>query len=178
MDNYSYDDYEYVDGVKRQMEKDSSANEIITPTYNIKDDIQDDMHDEIHDDIRDIKEEHQRYFDESDMSHLLDYPEPGNSIDNLVYMRNEVTNLYHCDQCPLEFKLLRNLRRHLLTHSDNRPFNCEFCEKTFKRKDNLQKHLRDIHSEKHFSCKACDKGFATYGQLQRHQLTQRHRKNR
>ncbi|XP_061389907.1 zinc finger protein 91-like [Musca vetustissima] len=89
--------------------------------------------------------------------------------------RDPATNCYHCDLCSLQFKMQRNIKRHMLTHTDLRPFECQLCEKTFKRKDNLQKHLRDVHSEKHFECSDCDKKFGTYKQLDRHLETGRHK---
>ncbi|XP_065365600.1 oocyte zinc finger protein XlCOF26-like [Calliphora vicina] len=100
---------------------------------------------------------------------------PNTSFNN-KYQRNPETNMFHCVECLLEFKLQRNLVRHMLTHTDDRPFTCELCLKSFKRKDNLQKHIRDVHAEKHFACIKCDKRFATHRQLCRHKQTSRHTK--
>ncbi|XP_037824066.1 zinc finger protein 90-like isoform X2 [Lucilia sericata] len=103
----------------------------------------------------------------------IDAVKPNTGFNN-KYQRNPQTNMFHCVECLLEFKLQRNLIRHMLTHTDDRPFTCHLCLKSFKRKDNLQKHLRDVHAEKQFACDKCDKKFATHRQLCRHNQTSRH----
>lgn len=124
-----------------------------------------------------------QHFSHNVYKHMLDWAELGTAAgesvqktDNTIYTRNPFTNMFHCELCPLVFELRRNLRRHMLTHTNERPFSCDFCEKTFKRKDNLQKHIRDVHAEKNFNCNTCNKKFATYNQLGRHRKTSLHQK--
>ncbi|KAK0630777.1 STE like transcription factor-domain-containing protein [Bombardia bombarda] len=49
--------------------------------------------------------------------------------------------------CPIEgcgrlFKRLEHLKRHLRTHTQERPYICHFCSKAFSRSDNLAQHKR------------------------------------
>ncbi|KAI0270580.1 STE like transcription factor-domain-containing protein [Gloeopeniophorella convolvens] len=50
--------------------------------------------------------------------------------------------LYSCGRL---FKRLEHLKRHLRTHTMERPFQCTVCQKRFSRSDNLTQHMR-IHS--------------------------------
>jgi transcription factor STE12 len=47
--------------------------------------------------------------------------------------------------CGRLFKRLEHLKRHLRTHTMERPFQCHICRKRFSRSDNLTQHTR-IHS--------------------------------
>jgi transcription factor STE12 len=47
--------------------------------------------------------------------------------------------------CGRLFKRLEHLKRHLRTHTMERPYQCELCMKRFSRSDNLNQHLR-IHA--------------------------------
>ncbi|KAI8992820.1 hypothetical protein BD414DRAFT_535396 [Trametes punicea] len=44
--------------------------------------------------------------------------------------------------CGRMFKRMEHLRRHLRTHTLERPFECEQCKKRFSRSDNLAQHVR------------------------------------
>ncbi|KAG2112608.1 STE-12 alpha [Suillus discolor] len=53
-----------------------------------------------------------------------------------------VCPLYSCGRL---FKRMEHLKRHVRTHTMERPFACNFCKKRFSRSDNLNQHLR-IHT--------------------------------
>ncbi|XP_031567676.1 zinc finger and BTB domain-containing protein 24-like [Actinia tenebrosa] len=57
----------------------------------------------------------------------------------------EVT-LHVCDQCSKDFASPYNLRRHQLTHTDEKPFQCEVCARQFKEKSSLSKHMKRKHT--------------------------------
>jgi len=53
---------------------------------------------------------------------------------------------YPCHLCSKVFGWSTDLKRHILTHTGERPFKCDACEATFTRNFLLQKHQRKIHS--------------------------------
>lgn len=52
---------------------------------------------------------------------------------------------FQCHLCPKRFTRAYNLRSHLRTHPDERPFVCRSCGETFAREHDLQRH-RGLHS--------------------------------
>ena len=44
--------------------------------------------------------------------------------------------------CMRKFKRLEHLKRHVRTHTQERPYSCDHCDKTFSRSDNLAQHRR------------------------------------
>ena len=56
--------------------------------------------------------------------------------------------LHVCNICNKDFASPYNVRRHQLTHSDDRPYGCEYCSKSFKEKSSLSKHVKRVHLEK------------------------------
>ncbi|KAF2437261.1 hypothetical protein P171DRAFT_492255 [Karstenula rhodostoma CBS 690.94] len=50
-----------------------------------------------------------------------------------------------CSYCGQGFKRDEHLERHILTHTNTRPFRCPECRVAFKRKDLLRRHYQSIH---------------------------------
>ncbi|XP_023217904.1 zinc finger protein 184-like [Centruroides sculpturatus] len=58
-----------------------------------------------------------------------------------------------CNFCLKVCASAAELRRHLRTHTGERPFSCNFCNDTFNFKSSLNRHIRKIHpKEKAPSC--------------------------
>ncbi|KAI5090920.1 zinc finger protein 728, partial [Silurus meridionalis] len=52
------------------------------------------------------------------------------------------TMRHQCTICLKQFDFVSKLRRHLLTHSDQRPFTCYVCLKSFRQSAHLKGHLK------------------------------------
>lgn len=84
---------------------------------------------------------------------------------------------FQCHLCPKRFTRAYNLRSHLRTHTDERPFVCTVCGKAFARQHDRKRH-EGLHSgEKKFICRGdlsrggqwgCGRRFARADALGRH----------
>ena len=54
---------------------------------------------------------------------------------------------HECHLCHLKFHRPEHVKRHLKSHSSEKPFQCDEvnCGKRFNRKDNLRAHLKKVH---------------------------------
>ncbi|KAL6409769.1 hypothetical protein AUP68_06164 [Ilyonectria robusta] len=85
--------------------------------------------------------------------------------------------IFQCTLCPKRFTRAYNLRSHLRTHTDERPFVCTVCGKAFAQQLDRDRH-ESLHSgEKKFVCKGdlkvggqwgCGRRFARADTLGRH----------
>mmetsp|Transcript_25314 Transcript_25314/g.60969 ORF Transcript_25314/g.60969 Transcript_25314/m.60969 type:complete len:641 (+) Transcript_25314:285-2207(+) len=73
-----------------------------------------------------------------------------------------------CQKCGKTFSTGGNLSRHMLTHSDERPFSCGLCFKSFRQRVHLKKHIRLHTGEKPYSCPHCSKSFTQKSTLTGH----------
>lgn len=86
---------------------------------------------------------------------------------------------FQCTLCPKRFTRAYNLRSHLRTHTDERPFVCTICQKAFARQHDRKRHEGLHTGEKKFICKGelmhkpgaqwgCGRKFARADALGRH----------
>ena len=87
-----------------------------------------------------------------------------------------VAVIHVCSQCDYQTPSRRNLVRHNMTHTGEKPFQCETCQRSFNQKSILNCHMR-IHQEirenpsKRFECDLCEYKATTKQSLVRHRLT-------
>lgn len=70
-------------------------------------------------------------------------------MDNVAVTEEKATSKrrYPCRLCPKAFGWSTDLKRHILTHTGERPFKCRSCDATFTRNFLLQKHESRVHVE-------------------------------
>ncbi|KAN0063880.1 hypothetical protein ACQY0O_003486 [Thecaphora frezii] len=61
-----------------------------------------------------------------------------------------------------------NLKAHLRSHSQMKPFACSVCPRAFSRKHDLERHARVHSGDKPYICEICGKGFPRSDALRRH----------
>lgn len=50
--------------------------------------------------------------------------------------------MFSCTQCGKSFNNVTALRKHTLTHSEERPYSCDTCGKKFRDNSNYKKHVQ------------------------------------
>ncbi|XP_078615711.1 uncharacterized protein LOC144884332 isoform X1 [Branchiostoma floridae x Branchiostoma japonicum] len=80
---------------------------------------------------------------------------------------------FQCQECDKQFLRLGLLKKHMVSHSDQTPFQCdhEGCGKQFRRKGELKKHLVTHTDVKPYQCEVCGKQSRLMGDLKKHMLT-------
>ncbi|KAK1150677.1 zinc finger protein 433-like [Acipenser oxyrinchus oxyrinchus] len=76
---------------------------------------------------------------------------------------------YECELCGKAFFYLSDLERHSITHSESKPHACTQCGKRFKRSSHLERHKHIHTGQRNFACALCGKRFREAGELVRHQ---------
>lgn len=97
--------------------------------------------------------------------------------------RNEHVRMVHegmrrilahgCSRCDRAFATAKQLKWHVMDHTNERPFGCPICSKRFKRKNYLERHM-EIHTGEHhrFPCAFCGKQFTQRSSARMHEKTQ------
>ena len=70
--------------------------------------------------------------------------------------------------CNKAFAEKCTLTRHIITHTEKKPYTCSYCEKAFAEKGALTRHIRTHTGEKPYTCSYCNIAFAQKGTLTIH----------
>ncbi|CAG9813735.1 unnamed protein product [Phaedon cochleariae] len=87
------------------------------------------------------------------------------SNEDYTYIRGRGRGRYVCDQCGIRCKKPSMLKKHIRTHSNDRPYTCSHCNFSFKTKGNLTKHMK---SKAHSKNSTASSGSSSSTQLSAH----------
>ncbi|XP_050306527.1 zinc finger protein 652-B-like [Anthonomus grandis grandis] len=79
--------------------------------------------------------------------------------------------IHTCHVCDKQFSRPNHLKRHLTSHSEEKPFCCEICTKSFVRKDHLLQHQKLHEQQEDIPCDVCGKCFNRADHLAKHKAS-------
>ncbi|XP_077492508.1 zinc finger protein ZIPIC-like, partial [Amblyomma americanum] len=80
--------------------------------------------------------------------------------------------LFPCPHCGKKCLFIAVLKRHLLTHTDARPYACPQCGKKFRESGHLRRHESVVHNRRYpLHCSKCGKGVSNSNDLRSHVRT-------
>ena len=82
--------------------------------------------------------------------------------------RSPSAKKHRCPYCSTEFTRHHNLKSHLLTHSQEKPYVCQTCQSRFRRLHDLKRHTKLHTGERPHTCPKCGRRFARGDALARH----------
>jgi len=77
-----------------------------------------------------------------------------------------------CGMCGKKFVCVTTMKRHLVTHTGEKPFSCKVCGKQYTQKGNLRVHERTHRNDRPFKCNICHQKFYRKEPMQKHQWRQ------
>lgn len=89
-------------------------------------------------------------------------------IDMDVDSSLKVQKNFICDHCYGAFRSSYHLKRHILTHTGEKPFACDACDMRFIQRYHLDRHKRVHSGEKPYQCDRCHQNFSRTDRLLRH----------
>ncbi|CAB1423830.1 unnamed protein product [Pleuronectes platessa] len=96
------------------------------------------------------------------VEHLL----PAVSMDDDSSLK--VQKNFICDHCYGAYRSSYHLKRHILTHTGEKPYACDACDMRFIQRYHLDRHKRVHSGEKPYQCDRCHQTFSRTDRLLRH----------
>ncbi|XP_035848900.1 gastrula zinc finger protein XlCGF57.1-like [Sander lucioperca] len=94
--------------------------------------------------------------------------EPQSALNSLKH-DSRCKKRFSCSECGRRFGRKDNLKRHMITHTGEKPFSCSVCNSYFTQRGSLWSHMAAVHTgEKRFSCSLCNKRFSRRSDVKTH----------
>ncbi|KAI8899292.1 hypothetical protein BC833DRAFT_586307 [Globomyces pollinis-pini] len=91
-----------------------------------------------------------------------------NSMQNIKHQQQQ-EGKHNCHLCDRSFARVYNLKSHIKTHANQRPFECPECHQRFARNHDLNRHIKTHSQVRPHVCEICGRSFARRDALKRHE---------
>uniref|UniRef100_A0A8D2ZU67 Zinc finger protein 740 n=1 Tax=Scophthalmus maximus TaxID=52904 RepID=A0A8D2ZU67_SCOMX len=93
---------------------------------------------------------------------------PAVSMDDDDDSSLKIQKNFICDHCYGAYRSSYHLKRHILTHTGEKPYACDACDMRFIQRYHLDRHKRVHSGEKPYQCDRCHQNFSRTDRLLRH----------
>mmetsp|Transcript_509 Transcript_509/g.977 ORF Transcript_509/g.977 Transcript_509/m.977 type:complete len:220 (-) Transcript_509:124-783(-) len=69
-------------------------------------------------------------------------------------LKPQPKKMFRCNFCRKDFRCKYGIKRHLRSHTGERPYPCDMCDRAFRQKAHLAGHIRARHSNGHVERKS------------------------
>ncbi|XP_059051457.1 zinc finger protein 501-like [Achroia grisella] len=99
----------------------------------------------------------------------------GSTISDVDYsiLSSNGINVYKCNKCNKKYSNNKSINRHVVGHTESRPFICKICGRTYKTASDIVRHGRVHNGYKFYCAHQCGYSTVYIGALKDHQ--RRHR---
>ncbi|XP_058811897.1 zinc finger protein ZFP2-like [Topomyia yanbarensis] len=96
------------------------------------------------------------------------FPQKGRLKDHIQKVHLKI-GIPKCDKCDKTFTTTHSLERHMLLHTNVKPYSCDQCDMTFRRLLDMRRHKSVVHDGINpYVCADCGKEFRGYQALYWH----------
>ena len=99
---------------------------------------------------------------------MYGHPIPAPSSPRETHHVPGATNAQACTVCARICPSRAHLKRHMRTHSGERPFACAICGRAFSNHFSLYVHRKKVHGENAYQCSQCEASFSHMNGLKQH----------
>ncbi|XP_075729937.1 zinc finger Y-chromosomal protein-like isoform X1 [Rhipicephalus microplus] len=85
--------------------------------------------------------------------------------------------VFKCQVCDYSAIRKRDVHRHEMVHTGERPHKCDYCSRAFSQRCNLVSHIHTHTGERPYQCHLCPWNSAWKKELMRHLEVHKHRKH-
>lgn len=91
------------------------------------------------------------------------------TADGSLESKQKVSKRYKCDSCDYSTDYTTTFKRHMRTHTGERPYRCEICQNSFTEQTSLRRHMK-MHGQLFpYQCSNCRQGFSHQHLLHLHE---------
>ena len=104
----------------------------------------------------------------TDMNSMDDDDDSDKNWEPMQPMKTGYSSSLDCKICGSPFVDRKELKKHMMIHSGEKPYQCHLCGKSFASATAMNKHITNHNQNKPYKCTKCNRAFSTQQKLEKH----------